>query len=115
GKQYYEYLVRSGPGLSYSIPELKKALARRMEEDLQTMKQLYETDPNFDGSDSFTLTEPVAILEDLKKQMEESFPEIPDTEKSAVDYEIRYVPEYLESVLSPAFYLTSPIDDPSRN
>ena len=115
GKQYYEYLVRSGPGLSYSIPELKKALARRMEEDLQTMKQLYETDPNFDGSGSFTLTEPVAILEDLKKQMEESFPEIPDTEKSAVDYEIRYVPEYLESVLSPAFYLTSPIDAPSRN
>ena len=79
------------------------------------MKQLYETDPSFDGSGSFTLTEPAAILENLKKQMEESFPEIPDAEKSAVDYEIRYVPEYLESVLSPAFYLTSPIDDPSRN
>ena len=26
GKQYYEYLVKTGPGLSYTVPELKEAL-----------------------------------------------------------------------------------------
>ena len=35
GKQYYEYLVRSGPGLSYrTIEELKTALSYRMQKDL---------------------------------------------------------------------------------
>lgn len=38
GKQYYEYLVRSGPGLSYrTIEELKTALSYRMQKDLETI------------------------------------------------------------------------------
>ena len=111
GRQYYEYLVKSGPGLSYSIPELKKALAERMEKDLETLGRLFEENPSPDVMDTaFSLADPQMILEDLKQQMTGRFPEIPDC-----TYEIRYVPQYLEETLSPAFYLTAPADNLNRN
>lgn len=109
GRRYYEYLLRSGPGLSYSIEELKAALSDRMQKDLETISSL----PKKAGSDlSFRLADPQAILTDLQAQMSGDFPALSESSKK---YELRYVPEQLEDTLSPAFYLTAPLDDPAQN
>lgn len=109
GRQYYEYLLRSGPGLSYNIEELKAALSDRMQKDLETISSLSKkTGPDL----SFRLTDPPAILADLQAQMSGDFPALSEASKK---YELRYVPAQLESTLSPAFYLTAPLDDPTRN
>ena len=109
GRRYYEYLLRSGPGLSYNIEELKAALSDRMQKDLETISSLSKkTGPDL----SFRLTDPPAILADLQTQMSGDFPVLSEASKK---YEIRYVPTQLESTLSPAFYLTAPLDDPTRN
>ena len=112
GKKYYEYLLRSGPGLSYSVPELKAALTSRIQEDYLAITDLFSRYPSLTDhiSAPFTLTDPERILEDLKQKMANDFPALPDCR-----YEIRYVPKYLEQSLSPAFYLTAPLDDPDRN
>lgn len=109
GKRYYEYLLRSGPGLSYNIEELKTALSARMQKDLETISSVSKKA----GNDvSFRLTAPSEILSDLQLQMEADFPALPE---SCRHYEIRYVPAQLEDTLSPAFYLTAPLDAPAQN
>lgn len=111
GKRYYEYLVKSGPGVSYSVEELRSALSRRMKKDYEALEILLAENPSVDfHGGSFLLTEPEKILSDLSIQMESSFPAL-----SECSYEIRYVPEYLETALSPAFYLTAPVDEINRN
>lgn len=111
GKRYYEYLLKSGTGTSYTVEELKQALARRIDTDLTTISRLFEENPALDVQNaSFTLSDPQQILEDLKRQMKQEFPAMAEC-----GYEIRYVPSYLEAALSPAFYLTAPLDDVNHN
>ena len=113
GKTYYEYLIKSGPASSYSVPELKAALTERMEQDLYELNLLYSTYPDLDDritNAAFSLTDPQTILEDLKTKITTDFPVLPDCK-----YEIRYVPTALEDSLSPAFYLTAPLDNTDQN
>ena len=80
-----------------------------MQKDLETISSLSKkTGPDL----SFRLTDPPAILADLQTQMSGDFPVLSEASKK---YEIRYVPAQLESTLSPAFYLTAPLDDPTKN
>ncbi len=113
GKTYYEYLLKYGPGLSYTVPELKAALNARMQSDYKAINGLFLQYPDLSDkvmTSTFTLTDPVQILEDLKRQMVNDFPALPDC-----DYEINYVPSHLEDSLSPAFYLTAPLDNINHN
>ena len=55
-------------------------------------------------------SDPKEILNDLKRKMAEDFPEIAD-----VTYEVKYVEKALEDYLSPAFYLTAPLDNRNQN
>lgn len=112
GKKYYEYLLKSGPGLSWSVTELKAALISRMKQDYSEINALFTRYPDLDQRlpASFSLSDPEQILDDLKQKMAGDFPALADCR-----YEIRYVPEYLEQSLSPAFYLTAPLDDPNQN
>ncbi len=113
GREYYEYLVACGPGLSLSVDELKDTLRARMQEDYEEIQELSARYPGLETraqTAQFSLTDPEEILEDLKIKMQADFPDL-----GGCDYEIRYVPKYLESSLSPAFYLTAPLDDTDRN
>ena len=113
GKEYYEYLVKCGPAVSYTVPELKTALTDRMKKEMETLTNLYTKYPDLDdriANASFAATEPTEILESLKSQISNDFPTLPDCA-----YNIQYVPKALEPVLSPAFYLTAPMDDTDRN
>ena len=84
-----------------------------MSKELAAVNQLLSDDPSLgDKLDSspFTLTEPKDILEDLKAQSQADFPPVNDC-----NYTIKNVPKTLEGFLSPAFYLTVPIDRPEDN
>ena len=54
--------------------------------------------------------EPETIVKSLQTQISEDFPET-----EAASYEIRYVHKSMEKYLSPAFYLTPPLDTGSPN
>lgn len=53
---------------------------------------------------------PTEILTDLKTKITRDFPTPPET-----DFSVKYVHESLEDYLSPAFYLTPPLDDLTSN
>ncbi|MCB6341453.1 DUF885 domain-containing protein [Enterocloster lavalensis] len=114
GKRYYEYMVNSSTGTSYpTIEELKSAMGAQMLKDLKAMNALLTKDPSLADqmySYSFRLTDPNQILEDLKEQCTRDFPPIDDC-----SYTIKQVPKALEGTLSPAFYLTVPLDRPEDN
>lgn len=114
GKKYYEYLVNSYTGTSFQdIASLKAAINAQMLDDLTSMDKLLAKNPDLAKqmySYSFALTEPHQILENLKKQCQKDFPSI-----DGYECNIKPVPKALEGTLSPAFYLTVPIDRPQDN
>ena len=65
---------------------------------------------SFTSTPSAAETSPEQILEDLQKQIQTDFPAVPST-----SYEVKYVHPDLDEHLSPAFYLTPPIDTLSPN
>lgn len=114
GRKYYEYLVNSSTGTSYSdVPALKQAINKQMAKELTAVNQLLNDDPSLGDkldTSTFTLTKPQDILEDLKAQCQTDFPPVNDC-----NYIIKTVPKTLEGFLSPAFYLKVPIDRPEDN
>ncbi len=113
GKRYYEYLVKNATGSSKSIKNLQKMTERYIDNCINEMISIAALNPNVlndISTYSFDLTEPNDILEDLISKISVDFPEPPK-----VNYTVKYVHESMEESLSPAFYLTPPIDDPSQN
>lgn len=110
GKAYYEYLVFSSTGTSYaSVQELLAVTEQTIVDCLKETSPLLEANPALEealSSYQFNQTEPAAIMEELKTQTTRDFPALP-----ACSYTLKDVPTALELSLSPAFYLTSPIDD----
>lgn len=109
GKEYYEYLVHSSTGMTYeTVDDLRAAIENQMDSDLIAMSKILKDHP--DVTDLLTDSpvdqlKPAQILDSLTTQIQTDFPALPEC-----SYTIKYVPEALESVLSPAFYLTPPID-----
>lgn len=114
GREYYRYLVYSSTYTSCrDVTTLRKTIERQIERDFRELasivarrQDLLDSLPDV----SFALTEPHEILRQLMEQTALSYP-APICE----DYTIRYVPKALEPVLSPAFYLTPPIDRDGSN
>ncbi len=65
-----------------------------------------------DGADGADVSscDPAAMLDELRQKITQDFPVPPD-----VSCEVKYVHESLQDYLSPAFYLTSTIDDYTNN
>ncbi len=114
GKKYYEYLVFSGTGTSYaSVDDLLTAIRETINESLEETSALLSEHPELSESFSsykYRQTEPAAIMEELKELSAADFPEL-----SECSYTFKDVPKALELSLSPAFYLTPPLDDMSDN
>ena len=108
GKEYYEYLVKNYTGSSSSVMELKSGIQNNLISDMRTMYSLLTINPeleeDFYGDYQNTMS-PQKILTDLKEKSAKDFPDISD-----LKYEIKYVDESLQEYLSPAFYLSPPID-----
>ena len=107
GKQYYEYLVRSSTyTTSETMDELKAAIESQMNQDLIAISRILKENPDVAArlTDAPVVSnDPNEILNSLIEQINQDFPKLPEC-----SYTLKYVPEALESSLSPAFYLTPP-------
>ena len=114
GKEYYEYLVHSYSGTSYSsITDLKNAIEQSVNNEIASMSVIIQSRPEIlDELDSiaFSPTDPSEILQCLKQEIQQEFPEIPEHSCS-----IKYVDPELSDILSPAMYLTPPLDQYNSN
>lgn len=113
GKEYYAFLVKRSTGSESTPEELIKRTQKQIQKDLQAMSVVIDQKPEVlenlqDLSVSFS--KPEEILTHLQERMKEDFPTPP-----AVNYTVKYVDPSLEEHLSPAFYLTPPIDRISQN
>ncbi|MDO4523150.1 MAG: DUF885 domain-containing protein [Eubacteriales bacterium] len=112
GRAYYEYLVRAQTGSWLPLAGIEKRIRTQLLGDIQRSRDILLAHPqllqnaSYDGLPSA----PDEILRNLQAEMQSDFPAV-----SHVDYEIKYVDKALEAYLSPAFYLTPPIDDQNTN
>ena len=113
GTRYYEYLVRSGTGTDTSVEQLMRKTEYFLEEFIYSLQTLVQENPEaYDEflDYEFPVMEPEEILEDLREKSADYFPEPPQ-----VNYTIKYVHPSMEEHSSPAFYLTTPVDDLQNN
>lgn len=114
GQAYYECLARFKTGSSKSMNEIINMMDTTMENSFAEITGIILKDQNIlekvEAFNSFPLTDPVEILEDLKKDILADFPEPID-----VKCEIKYVHESLSEYLSPAMYLMPAIDNYENN
>lgn len=113
GKAYYEYLVSALTGTDSAVEELKGRITKQMGSDIARVAALMQNNPNLEtelNSLSYSVSEPVEILNHLREQIKTDFPALEDSE-----FEVKHVPEALESSLSPAFFLIPPLDSEETN
>lgn len=114
GKEYYEYLLQSQVGIYVPVEQLEKRLYRQLSDDYQEIARLMNRNPALltqltDGSD-LPEFQPKEALDALSQIISDDFPSLEN-----VDYTVKYVHKSMEEYLSPAFYLTPPIDAASSN
>ena len=114
GRAHYTYLLKSSCGIYDSVEELQTRLANQLLADYKEIRAILEENPSLAASllqeNSQSGRTPEQILSSLQEQIKKDFPEISD-----VAYEVKYIHEDLKEHLSPAFYLTPPIDTGSPN
>lgn len=130
GKKYYELLVKSSTGSTRSIPELETMVKTQREQNLSELSKVTSKISQTNSTATWSAsrksnTEKIAaaasysvlpyrspenILEHLKSQIKTDFPKAPQA-----NYKIKLVNEKLQDFLSPAFYLTAPIDQFTNN
>lgn len=122
GKSYYEYLLKSNCGLYEPVSTIQARLLKQLQADMAEYRELLRKNPDLlskaeprkqastQAAASAADESPQAILETLQDKLLQDFPAAPDA-----PYEVKYVHKDLEAYLSPAFYLTPPIDTLSPN
>ncbi len=113
GKKYFEYLVKENIGSYRSIDDIQTLLDNYLTSSIQKMQKIAASDQSVIESmnaPGYRLTDPADIMDYLKDAIKTDFPAI-----SPVNYTIKYVDKSLEEYMSPAFYLTPPIDYTSEN
>lgn len=114
GRAYYLYLLQSQTGTYVPVKKIEQRLSAQLLKDYEEIQTLLKSDSSLASSLSqystaITLT-PSQMLEKLPSLMAGDFPELKNT-----TYELRSVHESMKSFLSPAFYLTPPVDTGSPN
>lgn len=113
GVDYYEYLVKTYVGSDMSVEKMMKATENQRAADLTEAAKIISENPDLlveTSTYTYEQQDPVTILQELQKKMEQDFPKAPDT-----NFTIKYVHPSLEEHMAPAFYLAVPIDDISQN
>ncbi len=111
GTDYYKALVAETTGSSRSIPELKSLINKYYKADLLSLKTcLEEEDIAAQAISSFSNDNPEEILFHLSHEIATDFPALSD-----VSYQVKYVNKNLAEHISPAFYLTPPLDYSFQN
>lgn len=114
GKEYYETIAKIKTGSGKSINGMIDMLEAAIGDSFLDITKLTLKNPlileEVADFTSFPLTDPDEILEDLKTEILENFPE-----PAKVNCDIKYVHESLSDYLSPAFYLIPALDNYNDN
>lgn len=114
GKEYYTYLLKAMTGSERSPESVDKLLEKTLKESQKKMAQIMSDSPDtyYDAQKvQYPYSEPGEAIDWLKEQILADFPALSED----IQCEVKYVDESLEQSLSPAFYLTSPIDAYTQN
>ncbi len=109
GSSYYDFLVHETTGSSLSLDEMESLMLTTLIQAKDSLVSLAAQKPSlFSSCDRYAAKfhSSREILSFLQQAIATDFPSI---KKST--FEVRQVDESLENYLSPAFYLTPPIDD----
>ena len=114
GTDYYCYLLKSQTGVYEPVAQIRKRLLTQLQKDSAEVSALAAIHPSLltdyaKGTDLPSLAPQKALLF-LQDCMQKDFPSLGQT-----SYQIRYVHKSMEKYLSPAFYLTPPIDTKEPN
>lgn len=113
GSDYYSFLVKKTTASSHSVTELNEMIAEERQQNLSELAKIIKSDPDILSQMSNVKLEwntPDEMLKHLKTCMSADFPAAPDN-----TYEVKTVEPAMQKFLSPAFYLTAPMDDPDEN
>ena len=114
GKAYYIYLLQSQTGTYIPVKQIEKRLSRQLSEEINSVGTMLCQNPELltalNKGISFTKMEPEQILNCLQKKICSDFPPLED-----VSFELKTVHDSMKDYLSPAFYLTPPMDTGTPN
>ena len=112
GREYYEYLVKSETGSSLTVPEIKAMIQTQVVRDIKQLYSLYTISPELESkiSENQPSMDADKILTELTQKSRKDFSEI-----SNLQYTLKTVDEQLQDYLSPAFYISPPLDCLDRN
>lgn len=114
GREYYTYLVESVTGSSRSIKDINRLLDKNLRAAQKKMSQIMTESPDayYDSLEvKYPSADPLETVDLLREQIAGDFAALPED----IHCKVKYVDESLEDSLSPAFYLTAPIDDYREN
>lgn len=119
GKAYYTHLVKSLTGSGKDIPALKETLFAELNSTYadyrKASKKLSDLAQNITScSSSLPFQTSKEMLNDLEEKTQNNYPVLPAS-NSSIHCTIKKVDKSLQDFVSPAFYLTPPIDNVSDN
>lgn len=114
GKSYYLYLLQSQTGTYVPVKEIEKRLSRQLSSEIGIVGNMLRQNPELlttlNKGISFTEIRPAQMLSSLQKKISSDFPPLED-----VSFELKTVHDSMKDYLSPAFYLTPPMDTGTPN
>lgn len=114
GKAYYLYLLQSQTSTYVPVKEIEKRLSRQLSSEIGIVGNMLRQNPELlttlNKGISFTEIRPALILSSLQKKISSDFPPLED-----VSFELKTVHDSMKDYLSPAFYLTPPMDTGTPN
>lgn len=114
GKKYYEYLLQSQTGSYVPVKDMQKRLAGQIAADMENVQKMLKKQPSLlrklNSDLDLSEMDPQDILTALCQKTGKDFPHLQNT-----DFTVRYVHKSMQEYLSPAFYLTPPLDTRSPN
>lgn len=114
GKAYYEYLLKTSVGSSMSVKEADAQLTALLDECSDRISDALQRNPliaTLYQNPKYPAEAPAEILDYLKDAMAADYPAL----STEVNFTVKSVDPSMEEDLSPAFYLTPPIDSFSEN
>lgn len=116
GTEYYEYLIRNKVGSDKTPEEIIELLDDSIDDVMSEFYNIAMSDYEayvsyYDDMESlYDGLDPKETIEFFEDATSDRFPDIPD-----IDFTIEPVHESLEDIVSPAFFMTPPLDDYEHN
>ena len=114
GKAYYLYLLQSQTGSYVPVKQMEKRLSRQLSSEIGIPGTMLRKKPELltilNQGITFKKMKPAQMLNALQQKIQADFPALAD-----VTFELRTVHDSMKDYLSPAFYLTPPMDTGTPN